>query len=362
MVRRLGPDERRLLGMRVRAQLLAEPAGSPAEAVRRMLSLQAQDWFGSLWAVARRSGATTAEVEAAQASGAIVRSWPMRGTLHWTPAEDVGWLATLTADRIDRRDATRMRQVLGLDDEALARARDVVERALEAGPASRQSVLDALVASGQPVDAQRGTHILGWLARHGHVVMMSRTHLALHDAWVAAPRRLDRDEALAELALRYLQGHGPATVHDLAWWAGLTVADARRGTDAVRERLEAMEVGGTTYLHAPGLEPADGVHLVAAFDEIVLGYADRTLQLRGEPLERIVPGANGLFLPAVLVDGAVAGTWRRTQRAGAITLSIDAWEPLAQRRTAALRRAVRDHGAAHGMVATLEPGEPGVQA
>ncbi|GAA2170531.1 winged helix DNA-binding domain-containing protein [Agrococcus versicolor] len=353
MVRRLESDERRLLGMRLRAQLLAEPAATPADAVRHLLSMQAQDWFGSLWAVALRSGATTADVEAAQAAGDVVRSWPMRGTLHWTPAEDVRWLATLTAERIDRRDATRMRQVLELDGAALGRARDVVERVLADGPASRQSLLDALVAAGQPVHAQRGPHILGWLARHGHVVMVSRTHYALHDAWVRAPRDLRGDEALAEVARRYLTSHGPATVHDLAWWTGLTVTDARRGVDAVGGALEAMEVDGTTFLHAPGLEPAEGVHLVAPFDEIVLGYADRSRTLRGEPLERMVPGANGLFLPAAMVDGAVSGTWTRTQGQQGLSVAIDPWAPIPQRRAPALRRAVRAYGAAHGTVASL---------
>ncbi|WP_092504417.1 winged helix DNA-binding domain-containing protein [Agrococcus jejuensis] len=352
MVRRLTADERRLLGMRVRAQLLAEPAACVADAVERMLSMQAQDWFGSLWAVAQRADASAADVEAAQARGEIVRSWPMRGTLHWTRAEDIRWLALLTADRIDRRDAGRMRQ-LELDDGALARSRSVVEATLADGPASRQTLLDALVAAGQPVHAQRGPHILGHLARHAHVVMVSRTDYALHDVWVTEPRALDGDEALAEVARRYLVSHGPATIHDLAWWTGLTIADARRGVDAVRGELAAFAVDGVEHLHASGLEPAEGVHLIAPFDELVLGYRDREVTLRGEPLDRIVPGSNGMFLPAIVVDGAVSGTWRRTARAAGIEVETDAWVPIPGRREPALRRAVRAYGAAHGATATL---------
>ena len=51
----------------------------------------------------------------------------------------------------------------------------------------------------------------------------------LSDEWIPAPRRLERDEALAELALRFFRGHGPATVADLARWAGLGLTDVRRG-------------------------------------------------------------------------------------------------------------------------------------
>lgn len=351
-MRRLTAAERRVLGMRVRAQLLAEPAASPADAAGRMLSLQAQDWFGSLWAVAQRSGATTADVEAAQASGAIVRSWPMRGTLHWTRADDIRWLGALTAERVDRRDAARMRS-LGVDEASLRTVRAVAERVLAAGPAPRQVLLDAFVAAGEPVAQQRGPHLLGWLARHGHVVMTSRTDYALHDAWVPRPRALEGDEALAEVARRYLTSHGPATVHDVAWWAGLTISDARRGVDAVRHELETIEIDGTTLLHAPGLEPAEGVHLLAPFDELVLGYAGRSMTLRGEPLERLVPGANGMFLAALVVDGAVWGTWRRATPGARTTVTMDAWTPLPARREPALRRAVRAYGAAHGVTAAL---------
>lgn len=353
MVRRLTVDERRLLGMRVRAQLLAEPAASPADAVGWMLSMQAQDWFGSLWAVAQRSAdATVADVEAAQARGEIVRSWPVRGTLHWTRAEDVRWLSLVTADRVDRRDATRARS-LGIDDASFAAVRGIADRVLADGPAPRQTLLDAFVAAGQPVEQQRGPLLLGWLARHGHVVMTSRTDYALHDAWVRAPRDLVGDEALAELALRYLTSHGPATAHDLAWWAGLTIADARRGIDVVRHDLDELVLDGTTYLHATGLEPADGVHLLAAFDELVLGYADRSSTLRGEPLDRVLPSPNGLFLATVVVDGAVSGTWRRTQRASGIVIDTDAWMTIPARRRPALRRSVRAYGAAHGAAASL---------
>jgi hypothetical protein len=54
----------------------------------------------------------------------------------------------------------------------------------------------------------------------------------LLEEWVPKAKRLDRDEALAELARRYFTSHGPATLQDFTWWSGLLAADARRGVEA----------------------------------------------------------------------------------------------------------------------------------
>lgn len=97
-------------------------------------------------------------------------------------------------------------------------------------------------------------------------------------------RSLDRDEALAELALRYFTGHGPATERDLAYWATLTVTDVRRGVDLVRDRLAPFEHDGRTFWHAADDPPtareplADG-HLLQILDEIYRGYQDSRMVL-----------------------------------------------------------------------------------
>jgi hypothetical protein len=81
-----------------RLRLAAQHAGTaspdtPADVVRRLGAVQAQDYRGGLWAVGlRTTGATEASVEQALAGKSIVRSWPMRGTLHFTAAEDLRWM------------------------------------------------------------------------------------------------------------------------------------------------------------------------------------------------------------------------------------------------------------------------------
>jgi hypothetical protein len=60
----------------------------------------------------------------------------------------------------------------------------------------------------------------------------------LLDGWLPGGRRLDREEALAELARRYLAGHGPAGVADLLTWSGLPAADGRTAFELIAGEIE----------------------------------------------------------------------------------------------------------------------------
>jgi hypothetical protein len=131
-----------------------------------------------------------------------------------------------------------------------------------------------------------------------------------------------REEALGALALRFFLGHGPATVQDLARWAGLPLGDVRAGLAVVRPQLAALDVDGVEHLMDPAVpdrlaacrEEAEDVVLLPGFDEFVLGYRDRSTILAPEFAERIVPGNNGMFRPTVVLAGQVVGTWQWTGR------------------------------------------------
>lgn len=151
---------------------------------------------------------------------------------------------------------------------------------------------------------------------------------ALFDEWIAHSRRLEGDEALAELALRYFRSHGPATVRDLAWWSSMTLADARRGLELAKPQLAELELDGQALFHDPALEPApSGVLAVPGFDELVLGYQERSVCVAPEHLQRVFPGKNGLFLATVLLDGVAVATWRRVkERSTTVSVALEAFE------------------------------------
>jgi hypothetical protein len=332
-------DQRRIARLRLVAQrLAATDPRSPAEAVRWMLGLQAQDFAGVRWSVALRAGPSTseAEVDAAFDRGELVRSWPLRGTLHLVAAEDLPWLLDLTASRALGSAAER-RARLGITTTDIERARAIaLERLAGRRTMTRAALLDAFETGGVGTAGQRGYHLLWYLAQTGTLVLGAsdgrQQTFARLDEWVPEPRRPDRDESLGELAVRYLRSHGPATVHDLARWAGLTVRDVRRGIAVAGPALTAIRIGATEYhlapesLDAPG--PAAGVRLLPGFDEYLLGYRDRSAALAPEHADVIVPGGNGMFRATVVFDGEVAGTWaRRTNRGGVVidVAPFDGW-------------------------------------
>jgi hypothetical protein len=321
--------------LRLVAQRLAGPrAASAVDAVRRLTAAQAQDLPGALTSVALRSAeGLRKEVEASLDGGEIVRSWPMRGTLHLVVAEDLPWLLELLTERVVAGQSTRWAQ-LGLDAATADRARDVVvEALLDGGRAGRTELMAVMAGAGIDVEGQRGYHLLGHLAQTGTVCLGPRDdgeqQFVLLAEWIPHPRRLERDEALAELALRFFRGHGPATVKDLARWAFLTLADVRAGLDAVRDDLLCLEADGVEYFLDPetperlsACRPeAGGTLLLPGFDEFVLGYGDRSAVVDPAHAERIAPGRNGVFKPTVVHDGRVVGTWGFTGRGARRTVT-----------------------------------------
>ncbi|SFP57884.1 Winged helix DNA-binding domain-containing protein [Geodermatophilus dictyosporus] len=323
-VPRVSPREVALLRL-VAQRVAGPPFPDAAAAVRGLLAVQGQDLPGALTSVAlRTAGRSRAGVAAALDAGDVVRSWPMRGTLHLTAAEDLPWLLDLLGGRV-LAGAARRRAVVGLTPEDLERARGVAVAALSGGRRlGRRELLAALADGGCDVAGQKGYHSLWFLAQTGTLVLGppegTDQAFVLLDEWVRAPRRLAGEEALAELALRFFTGHGPATVADLVRWAGTTVRDARAGLALVRDRLGAVDVEGTEAFLDPEVPErlaacraeAEGLHLLPGFDEVVLGYADRSCTVPPEHADRIVPGGNGVFRPTVVVGGRAVGTWRWT--------------------------------------------------
>lgn len=353
----MSAGRRRLAALRLTALGLGTAdAASASDVVRHLLAVQAQDFNAALWALGQRApGATAASVIAEHEAGGFVRSWPMRGTLHFVPPEDLRWMLSLTGDRQIRSAAARHRQ-LELEPADFERAADLAVAELSGGrTATRAELLAAFERGGVSPAGQRGPHLLGVLAQRGLLVQSGRERWSLLEEWAPGGRVLDRDEALRELALRYAIGHGPASDRDLAWWAGLPLTDVRAGLASAADRLERTEVDGTVYHHAPGLEPARrAVHLLPGFDEFLLGYADRSAQLDPERFQDVVPGGNGVFHPTIVVDGRVRGLWRRV-KAGAkrITIGVRTFEPLPETAHRAIRKSLDRYGAFLGLEVEL---------
>ena len=337
--------------MRLAAQGIAVPGLGPTAAVERMTAVQGQDLGQVLWAIGVRApGATRDDVRAAFDRAELVRSWPMRGTLHAMRPDDLRLLLSLTAERTLRSIARRAAE-LGIDDALLGRARDTTVAALSGGRSLvRDELFDVFRAADIDPAAGRGYHLLLQLSQEGLVAWGPTARvgqgLVLLDGWAPAGSPVpDRDEALRRVLVGYLRGRGPATVADAASWTKLPLGDLRRARADAGEVVEDLGDGLLALADRPSTGGVPTGHLLPGFDEYLLGYADRSAQLDPRYADRVVPGGNGMFLPMAVVRGRVVGTWTRTERSRDVRVSVTPFEPLDAASVRALEAAASRYGA-----------------
>jgi hypothetical protein len=304
--------------LRAGSQLLHRPERLGAvDLVRRLGAVQAQD----LRAFPLALGART---EDPGSLDGLVRAWLMRGTLHLVPAEDAAWMRELLAPRAAAGSRRRLGQ-LGFDPAATDRAVGVVARALEDGPLTRAEVAALLEREGLPCTGQAPVHVLGAAAARGVLV------LGTADEILPAPRGGDAPaDPLAELARRHLASRAPARPEDLAAWSGLPLGLARTAW----KDLDLVELGDGLALRDRVPDPVapDLVRLLPMFDELLLGWRDRTPVVPAEHAKAVLPGG-GMLRATVTVGGRVAGTWTRS--------GVELFAPVPERALDAELRRVR---------------------
>lgn len=310
-----------------------------AEVVCWLGAMQAQDLASGLWSFGvRLPGWTAADVTAALERREALRTWPMRGTIHFVPPRDARWMVELMGVRV-LAGAARRREQLGLSEETAVQAMEVLGAALTGGGRlSRSECLAVLAEKGIDTSGQRGYHLLWYASQRGLLCIApnigNEQSFVLLDEWVPDPHRPERDEALGTIALRYFRGRGPTTRQDFAGWTGLTAADAKRGIAVAGDALARVTVDGVeSYLDAALLDtappPADDEMLVLpGFDEYLLGYKDRSLMVPDEHKAAIIPGSNGVFQSTVVRAGQVVATWKRTLTKTRVRITVQPLVPL----------------------------------
>ena len=348
MKARLSADQARRL--RARAQGLGWPtapaAGDVATIVRDSCGLQAQEQPAAALSVRTRGAGITAEsIERARTDErSVVRTWCMRGTLHLVAAEDFRWLMPLLGPVFSQKDRGR-RAELGLDDEVLARAMPAFREMLANGPLARPEIVRLMASHGITLEGQAVAHFVGFAALEGMICVGpdegARATCVLVRDWLGCElsgygELSSRDEALAELARRYLAAYAPATPLDFSAWSGLPAGDARNAWRMIAS--EVIEVGiednpawmlesRAAWLAEPDA-PEPVVHLLPRFDTYLLGYQGRELTVAPEFGARVNAGG-GILHRTVLVDGRVKGGWRAERSRDRLDIFVEPFEPLA---------------------------------
>lgn len=298
---------------RLTVQALAgEPLRSPAAVAERLLAVQGQDPRGARLAVrARTTGVSAADVDRALSEErSLLIAWLNRGTLHLVRREDYPWLHALTAPTHFASCRRRLQQE-GIAGAAAERAMAIVEKTLAAeGPLNGKDLRSRLESAGVRTEGQAFIHLMFLAAARGILVrgpMLGKQHAyVLVRDWLGEQGPVDREKALAELARRYLLGHGPADDRDLARWAGLPLRDSRAGLAAIAGELEQREDGLVELKGAPAPAPPPPPRLLGAFDPLLLGWSSRE-EFVGR--HEVLVTTNGIFRPFALVAGRAVARW-----------------------------------------------------
>lgn len=324
-----------LLAMRMRALLLtgATPAADAgagsgptvAGIVEWFGAMQAQDLASGLWSFgARIPGSTDSSVTAALERKEALRTWPMRGTVHFVSPRDAKWMVALMGPKA-LAGAAKRREYLGISEATVELAVQTLASALSGGKRlTRAECVQVMLDAGIDVAGQVGYHLLWYVSQKGVTCIAPNVGkeqtFVLLDEYVPNPRTPEREEALGIIAWRYVRSHGPVTVKEMARWTGMGVRDCRVGVAAAGEAI--VEVGSDdgpmlvtpAALEAPRGE-VSGLLALPGFDEYMLGYGDRSLMLDPGGFQQVVPGNNGVFRSTLVRSGRVVGTWKRTMRA-----------------------------------------------
>jgi len=324
------------------------------EVVSWMGTLQGQDYISSRWAIGvRLPGSTEEKTEEAIREFRIIRNWLMRGTLHLTTATDIRWMLNLLGLRLIKAGASRNRQ-LELDEATFTRSNDLLLRVLEGGKQlTRDELVDRYEQAGIATTGQRFIHLLQRAALEQLICFGPRrqkqfTFTLLDDVVPDSQAAMGKEEALAELAKRYFQSRGPASLQDFVWWSGLPVREARQGLEAAKPLLQQENIDGQVY-YLPRELPSGfsvqkrSVLLLPAFDEYVIAYRDRSA-IFDSHLSKHVISVNGIFYPVIVVKGKVEGLWKRTIQKDKILVEINPFSPLHDRMREEIAASVEEFG------------------
>lgn len=309
-------------------QLINSKFTKPVELLSWLGAIQGQDFPGAKWAMGLRlPGIKDVDMEQSITDKTIVRTWLMRGTLHLVLANDVQWMIELLAPRIIKNNTRRYKD-LKLDNETLKQSNKIIKDALaDGGELNRRELLFILHENGISIEGQRGYFILQRASLEGLICQCQVNHNnATFISMDELPKStLERDDAIAELARRYFQSRGPATITDFMWWSGLLATDAKTGIKAIKSDLSTEKLGKKEYwffeTETTDYTISQRAHLLPMYDEYFFGYKDRSASL-----EKIYKNKIRLkkhYKPIIVINGQIIGTWKRTFKENSVKIEYN---------------------------------------
>jgi hypothetical protein len=316
-------------------QLTAAKFKTPKELVGWMGAMQAQDYNMAKWAIGvRLPGSSGKIIQTAIDKGEVIRTHLLRPTWHFISPDDIYWMLELTAPQIKASMKSRNKE-LELTDKIFTKSNTIIKKALAGGKhLTREELMAKLQKAKIRTDEYRSGHLmlqaeLDGIVCSGSLNGLKQTYTLLEER-IPKPKSLTRQEALAKLAQKYFSSHYPATLQDFAWWSGLSGADSKQALEMIKPKLIPETIGSITYwLPNSFTIPKtfeESTYLLPAFDEFTISYKDRSASLSFENQKRSI-SFNGIFKPTIIINGQVAGIWKRTIKNDKVIIGTEFFKP-----------------------------------
>lgn len=304
----------------VSQRLYETSSNSPEEIVQHLGAMQAQDYAMAKWAIGARCDATEAAIEEAINSAKIIRTHILRPTWHFVAAKDIHWMLDLSAPQVKRFTASAAKKY-GYDSKKLDQINLAIEKMLAGNnPMTRDEIMQELNIKKTSSEDFLSAAImmnaeLDGLVCNGKMKGKQITYALLEEKVSRPKAKLTKEEALAKLAKRYFESHGPATLFDFSWWSGFPPTICKKSINAIELQLNSIHIEDQTYWFGKDVQEAknlrESVHFLPAFDEILISYKTREASILVEHQAKAFTN-NGIFKPIILENGKVIGTWKRT--------------------------------------------------
>lgn len=308
------------------------PHGELIDVVSRIGALHAQLMSAaelSLWA--RVEAASPADLSTGLwQDRTLVKTWAMRGTLHILAARDYPMVVAAMSKQVDFAHLPPSYfRYHGIEQDELAPLVENIGAALNGEPLTREKLADA-------VAARMGNPKMGELLRSGWGSLLKPAarlgdlcfgpdqgrHVTFvrPSEWLGAAlmhrKAQDPDQALQEIARRYLNAYGPATFEEFAHWWGFRAPAARRVFEALGDEVEPVTIEGRkAYALAAALpriaamEPPVMVRLLPHFDPYIIAISPHYEHVGSDAARARIYRPQAWIYPAVLVDGRIVGMW-----------------------------------------------------
>jgi hypothetical protein len=248
---------------------------------------------------------------------------------------------------------------LELDDILLGKCNRIIYDALSGGrQLSREELGEIFGRFNVKTDLNRLSHILMHAETEGLIcsgsVSRGKQKYALLDERVPFKNTLTREESLARLFSIYFKSHGPATLRDFTWWSGLSAADIRTAEALAGKDFEKLSLNGAVFYFDGKIKAGSltSPWLLPAFDEYIIGYADRSAVLSLVHNKKAISD-NGIFWPVIIISGQVAGTWKRSVKKDTLLINATMFTRVSRKVIKEIERSAKEYAAFLGMKEVL---------